>query len=135
MWVIDSNGDAYNLAHACSVYTLANDDGVEVRATFPINTFDNKLTTRITLKTFDNVNDAKEFVGDIVSKPQAVDKNKLGYSFSWLKKVEALPDEQRAEFEGKVNDWLDDVSKPQAVKNENVPTSGDNPYLIDGIAL
>lgn len=154
MWVIDMNGNARNLAQAYKIDFGEHKGKVKVYATFPVctgkNTADPAFAETAVLESFDNVNDAKKFVFDIVNTmnngngiynwddfnaDDDVDENQLGYSFSWLKKVEALPDDKRTELEGKITDWLADVSKPQAVKNENVPTSGDNPYLIDGIAL
>ena len=157
MWIIDSEGEACNLAQACVLYTSKKKDGVQVRASFPVNDLKAQCAANVTIKTFDNVDDAKEFIKDIVAylncgegyrdwydlTRRLEDNNPLGYSFSWLKKIEALPAEERTKLENKIKIWLDEnvvgsgmfhgTQGEVAAKKTNVPTSGEN--LIDGIPL
>lgn len=160
MWIIDSNGNARNLAHAYKIDFGEHKGKVKVYATFPIctgkNVADPAFAETSVLKTFDNANDAKEFIWDIVNvtnceegfgdwvdwvdfSDNQKDEKKLGYSFSWLKKFEALSAEERTKLENKIKIWIDEnvvgsgTQGEIAAKKDNVPTSGDN--LIDGIPL
>ncbi|MBR5913978.1 MAG: hypothetical protein IKZ58_06420 [Selenomonadaceae bacterium] len=157
MWIITENGNARNLAHAYKLDFGEHKGKVKVYATFPIctgkNTADPAFAETAVLKTFDNADDAKEFIWDVVNMmncdagfhnwidltDERKDEKPLGYSFSWLKKLEALPAEERTKLENKIKIWLDEnvvgsgTQGEIAAKKANAPTSGGN--LIDGIPL
>lgn len=80
MWFIDEFGDAVNLKKASKI-EIVFDEGVF----FVIADWDTE--TEFLLKTFDNEDDAKAFVREIV---ESLNDNglPLGYSFNWLKAAE-----------------------------------------------
>ena len=156
MWIVTENGSARNLAHAYKIDFGEHKGKVKVYATFPIctgkNVADPAFAETAVLKVFDNADDAKEFIWDVCNVMNSgifdnwddltddpKDEKKLGYSFSWLKKFETLPAEERTKLENKIKIWLDEnvvgsgTQGEIAAKKDTVPTSGDN--LIDGIPL
>ena len=110
MWLITENGVARNLSQAYKI-EIGDYRGVsKVYATFPIcinkNSADPAFAESAVIKTFDNVDDAKKCIAEIVHALNGDEK--VGYSFSWLK------NEPPAETEKPVDN---------------------KPSLIDGIAL
>lgn len=117
MWIITEKGDARNLAQAYKIEFGEYRGKVKVTATFPIctgkNSADPAFAETATLKTFDNVDDAKEFIWDLVNVMNCDAEN-----FDW---VDATDDGEE-EVKGTQGDLED---KPLH-KGEN---------LIDGIPL
>ena len=129
MWIITQDGNAVNLANVDALIL----DRLN-RAVYASTISDNSID----LEKFETVDAAKNYIVSLVDELNGGKKPKLGYSFTWLSKVENLPPEKLDEFNSMVEDWLDKLS----VSEGTLKSTGDKgKYVLapktfndDGIA-
>ena len=116
MWIKTRDDVAMDLSQAMRIYCTPFNGQSMVEAEFAKNT--------VTLKTFKSVDAAKNYIASLVDELNGGKKPKLGYSFTWLSKVENLPPEKRDEFDSMVEDWLKNLQpaddKPKTFNDDGI---------------
>ena len=114
MWIITEDGDAVDLA---KVDTLILNRANRAVYASPVS------GNGVTLERFESVDDAKNYIANLVDELNGK-KPKLGYSFTWLSKVENLPPDKRDEFDSMVEDWLKNLQpaddKPKTFNDDGI---------------